>query len=756
MKATLRRLKISIYGAVQGVGFRPFIYRLARRFDVSGFVMNTGAGVTIEVEGSEKTLEKLLLAIEPEQPPQSHIYSLEYSYLDPVGYQAFEVRTSVNSEDKSAVMLPDIAPCAECLEEVFDPKNRRYRYPFTNCTNCGPRFSIIKALPYDRANTSMGSFHMCEQCQHEYDDPENRRFHAQPNACPCCGPHIEFWDCTTRKISEEDKALRDICEAIRNGKIVAIKGIGGFHIVVDAGNEDAIKQLRERKHREEKPFAVLFPDLSTVQKQVDLDEIEKRSLVSSEAPIVLLRRKSFHDRIAPNVAPNNPYLGILLPFSPLHHLLMHELHFPVVATSGNLSNDPICKTEEQAKSALGSIVDYFLVHDRPIINRSDDSIVRVIERREMVLRRSRGYAPLPVQLDQALPDCVAVGGHLKNTFALAKNNRVFISQHNGDLETKESINAFSDNLNLFCSLYQNSPKSVLCDLHPDYYSTRFAKKMGVPVIQVQHHYAHALSCMAENSLNPPTLSVVWDGTGWGLDETIWGGEFLKITRAGFKRFAHMRPFPLLGGEKAIREPRRSAMGLLFEIFGSSVFSYTHLKLLHCFSGEELSIFQTMLERHLNSPYCSSVGRLFDAASALICQRERISFEGQAAMELEFLTSETQNDNRYDFSVREKDGAFVIDWEPIFKGLTDDSIRGAAPALMSVLFHNTLADIVVAIAQKASEEAVVLSGGCFQNKYLLEKTIVRLKKEGYRPYWHQRIPTNDGGIALGQMTAATMG
>lgn len=778
---TWLRLRVTIRGAVQGVGFRPFVYRLATALGLRGWVNNSSQGVSIEVEGSRPLLEQFLLRLEREKPPRASIQSLESSFLDPVGYTAFEIRHSDEAGEKTALVLPDIATCLDCLREIFDPNNRRYLYPFTNCTNCGPRFSIIEALPYDRPNTTMKKFVMCAACQAEYHDPQDRRFHAQPNACPQCGPHLELWDETGKILATHHDALLAAAEAIREGRIVAVKGLGGFHLVVDARSEQAVVRLRQRKHREEKPLALMYPTMEAVREDCEVSELEERLLLSPESPIVLLQRNHAshitHHAIAPSVAPSNPYLGAMLPYTPLHHILLRELGFPIVATSGNLSDEPICTDEREALERLRGIADVLLVHDRPIVRHVDDSVARIMAGRELVMRRARGYAPLPVRLkrvDKDTPPLLSVGAHLKNTVALTVANNVFISQHIGDLETKEAFEAFRKVINSFRTLYNAEPQRIACDLHPDYLSSKFAKENGVPVVTVQHHYAHVVACMAENELEGQVLGVSWDGTGYGLDGTVWGGEFLLTTQESFQRIGHLRTFRLPGGEKAIKEPRRTALGVLYEVFGDEAFSMNDLPSVQAFSPSELNVLRQILAKGMNSPLTSSAGRLFDAVASLTGLRQRVNFEGQGAMELEFAI-DVETDETYPFSFFPTDEKFqrmttsnsqnavsvdtfhpledVVDWQPMLCAILDDVRRGVSGGRISVRFHNTLAEIIVAMAQRVGEERVVLTGGCFQNKYLTERAVQRLRAEGFRPYWHQRVPPNDGGIALGQVVAA---
>jgi len=751
------RLRVVIHGAVQGVGFRPYIYRLATEMGLNGWVINSSQGVFIEVEGDRPGLNSFLLRIEKEKPPLSFIRGMEHSFLDPKGYDKFEVRESDDSGAKTVMVLPDIATCPDCLAEIFDPDDRRYLYPFTNCTNCGPRYSIIQSLPYDRPNTTMKAFDMCDECLAEYTNPIDRRFHAQPNACPRCGPHVELWDHAGGVVASHHDAIKKTIEAIRLGEIVAVKGLGGFHLIVDARNNNAVNVLRERKHREEKPLALMYPSIESIKRDCEVSPIEERLLCSPEAPIVLLQRKQGDSEIAGDVAPDNPYIGAMLPYTPLHHILMAELGFPVVATSGNLSDEPICIDEREALERLGNIADIFLVHNRPIERHVDDSVVRVMMGRELVLRRARGYAPLPIHLNKPLPRVLAVGAHIKNAIAASIGQEVFISQHIGDLETAEASNAFRNVITSFENLYESSPEIIACDAHPDYTSTRYAREAGLPIITVQHHYAHVIACMAENELEPPVLGVSWDGTGYGLDGTIWGGEFLYIPEASFQRTAHLRTFRLPGGDKAVKEPRRTAIGLLYEIFGENVFDMRELNPVLALGIEEKNIIREMLYKKINSPVTSSAGRLFDAVASIIGLRQVIRFEGQAAMELEFRIGRFDSDDRYAIELKKPDKnpdqPSIVDWEPMIREIIDDVNRDVPVEFISAKFHNTMVEAIILVAGDVDEKQVVLTGGCFQNKYLTEHSIIRLREEGFRPYWHQRVPPNDGGIALGQAVAA---
>jgi hydrogenase maturation protein HypF len=762
------RLKVIIHGAVQGVGFRPFIYRLSSDLGLRGWVLNSSQGVFIEVEGERPLLEEFLLRLEREKPPRAIIHSLEFSFLDPVGYPDFVIRHSQETGEKTVLILPDIATCRECHYEVWDPSDRRYRYPFTNCTHCGPRFTIIRALPYDRPNTSMAHFPLCPDCHREYEDPLDRRFHAQPVACPVCGPQVALYSGDGHFESGRhlagDEAIQEAAQAVQEGRILAMKGLGGFLLIVDARDEAAVQRLRERKHREEKPFALLYPSLEMVKGHCFVSPLEERVLTSPESPIVLLRRRErkpgfleepgFY-RVCEAVAPENPYLGVMLPYTPLHDLLMQELGFPVVATSGNRSDEPICIDENEAQERLDGIADLFLVHNRPIVRHSDDSVVRVVLGQELVLRRARGYAPLPVLLRHEVPPILAVGPHLKNTIALSVGRRVFLSQHIGDLDTPEACAAFERVIADLLRLYEIEPVAIAHDLHPDYFSTQWARRAacGSPVelVAVQHYHAHLASCLAENEVEGPALGVTWDGTGYGLDGTVWGGEFLRGDASSFERVAHLRTFRLPGGDAAVKEPRRTALGLLWEHFGAEALEWEDLAPVAAFSSGERHLLRQMLERGVNSPVTSSAGRLFDAVAALVGLRQKARFEAQAAMMLEYAVDETITD-AYPLPIL-KSQPLVLDWGPLLEALLADLRQGVSVGVMAARFHNALVEGIVAVAQTLGVERAALSGGCFQNRILLERAYHRLTEAGIRVYVHQRIPPNDGGIALGQVAVA---
>ncbi len=763
---TLKRVRLSLQGLLQGIGFRPFIYQLAHEIGLTGWVQNSPQGVAIEVEGDCESIEEFLQRLQKESPPNTVFQNKKSVYLEPSGCEDFTIRDSDNSGDQTTTISPDVATCANCLYEIFDPSNRRYLYPFTNCTHCGPRFSIIESLPYDRQHTSMKRFQMCPACQCEYDNPEDRRFHAQPNACPECGPQLELWDPVGSPI--KSNVIKKAVKVLKDGAILAVKGLGGFHLMVNACDDQAVHRLRARKHREEKPFALMFPNLQSVESVCELSSREKQMLVSPEAPIVLLQRKPDNDSgISEEVAPLNPYLGVMLPSAPLHHILMDSIGTPMVATSGNISNETICIDEVEAFSRLQGIADHFLVHNRPIVRHVDDSIVREILGSEQVLRRARGYAPLPVKFKEIMTPMIAVGGYLKNTVAVSKEKNIIVSQHIGDLENAQTVLAFEKTIESLTKLYGIEKGSIVCDSHPDYPSTQWAEKNPNISIPVQHHVAHIFSCMAEHDLEGPLLGIAWDGSGYGLDGTVWGGEFFHVTSESVHRVACWHPFPLPGGDSAVNEPRRSALGLLYEVLGETIFDQSEL--LNSFSSEEISVLTTMLYKKVNCPITSSCGRLFDAVASIAGIRQTNSFEGQAAMEIEFLAQETITESCYQVDLIE--GGFEkpnliankghynlnlkyqLDEAPLVHELLFDISEKHSPNLIATKFHNSLTESIVSVAKRIGEERVVLSGGCFQNKYLTERAVQRLRREGFQPYWHQRIPSNDGGLALGQIFAA---
>lgn len=745
----VKRVVIQIQGTVQGVGFRPFVYNLAHKLALTGWVNNSAQGVHIEAEGDPTTLDEFILRLQSDKPHHAHIQRLDWTFAQQAGEADFRIHESDANGEKSAFILPDLAICPDCLHDIRDPHNRRYRYPFTNCTYCGPRYSIIQSIPYDRSHTTMHSFEMCPDCLAEYENPEDRRFHAQPNACPKCGPQLAFWALDGSVLAQQDDALVEAVAAIRAGKIVACKGLGGFQLLVDARNADAINRLRQRKHRPHKPFATLFPSLAAVCACCEVNQAEADLLQSAAMPIVLLR---VHDRsvIAEAVAPNNPYLGVMLPYTPLHVLLMDALGFPIVATSGNLSDEALCIDEHEALHRLGKIADVFLIHDRPIQRPVDDSVVQVIQGAPQVLRLARGFAPYSIELSQDVPSMLAVGAHLKNTIALIKGHRLTLSQHIGNLETVQTVDSFRRTVNDLQVLLEVQPQTIIHDLHPDYASTHFAIDSGMQTRSVQHHLAHVLAGMVDNQLESPVLGVVWDGTGLGDDGTIWGGEWLRVDEPIYERVAHLHPFYLAGGEAAIREPRRAALGMLYEVYGEALFKMIDLPSVIAFSARQRLILRTLLANKTNAVQTTSMGRLFDAVASLLDLCQVSTFEGQSAMAVEFAAIDSSTCQSYPFAVDGKE----IDWRPMMRAIVEAVRDGHSRPDIAAKFHNTLVEMLIQVAPQVGETAVLLTGGCFQNRLLSERAISRLREAGFTPYWHHHIPPNDGGIAVGQLMAAS--
>jgi hydrogenase maturation protein HypF len=745
------RLRILVQGAVQGVGFRPFVHRRATALGLAGWVGNSSEGITVEAEGKTAAVSALIAAIRESPPMNATIAAIEVCAIEPRGDSDFAIRASETTGVRIARVLPDLATCPDCLAELFDRSDRRYRYPFINCTQCGPRYTIIEDIPYDRVRTSMRRFPMCSACEAEYTDIGNRRFHAEPNACPDCGPRLSLWEAAGTTLARDHEALLGSAAAVREGRIVALKGIGGFHLLVDARNESVVRRLRACKRREDKPFAVMFPSLGDVAATCSLALIEEALLAGPARPIVLLRR--IGGSVAPAVAPGNPWLGALLPYAPVHHLLMRELGFPIVATSGNVSDEPIVIDEKDALERLAGIADVFLVHDRPILRPVDDSVVRVVCGRELVLRQARGYAPAAIAMKGVPPGILALGGHLKTTVALTSGNGVVLSQHIGDLGTVGAREAHACTVEDTMRLHAACPRIVVRDLHPDYACSRAAEGFDLPVVAVQHHVAHVASCMAEHGLPPPVLGVAWDGTGYGPDGTVWGGEFLLVTQSGWQRVAHLRPFRLPGGDAAAREPRRAALGLLYEAFGEEAFAMTDLAPVAAFSSPSARVvLRDVLARGINAPLVSSAGRLFDAFAALCGLRQRANYEGQAAAELEWAAESGATGRRYEFSIREprrRDAPLIVDWEPTLQAALADLRAGLKPGEISEALHNGAGAVIAKVAVQIEERRVILTGGCFQNARLTESAVAALRDAGCEPGWHHRVPPNDGGIALGQ-------
>ncbi|WP_163327898.1 carbamoyltransferase HypF [Desulfurobacterium thermolithotrophum] len=742
----IANLKIRITGVVQGVGFRPFVYRLATELGLKGYVLNSESGVVIEVEGEKEKLEEFLLRLQEEKPPISKIYSLEYKFLPKKHYLSFEIRKSEKSGKIQVSVLPDLATCEDCLRELFNLNDRRYRYPFINCTNCGPRFTIIERLPYDRPNTTMKEFKMCNLCQREYEDPSNRRFHAQPNACPICGPYVTFVNEKKEKIAEKEDAIRLTIEYLEKGKIIALKGLGGFHLICDATNEKAVKELRKRKQREEKPFAVMFPDFETIKKYAYVSSLEERALKSVESPIVILEKKENTD-LAYSISPENKTIGAFLPYTPLHHIILKDFGKPIVATSANLTDEPIIKENEEAISIIGKIADAALIHNRRIARRCDDSVVRIMAGRQIPIRRSRGFAPLPVVLPFELKKPVlALGVHMKNTIAVAKGNKVYISQHIGDIDNPKAERFFEEVIKDMLSLFEVEPQVVVCDRHPFYYSTKFGeRRFKEKLIKVYHHHAHIISVMAENEvpLKEKVIGLAFDGTGYGKDKTIWGGEFLIAEYTRFERAFHLKTFKLPGGDKAVKEPYRVAVSLLLE---AGIDPETILKKVE---KRKIRFIRQMIEKEINTTTTSSMGRLFDGVSAILGIRDVVSYHAQAAILLEQIALNSQEKEYYQFDILNKE----IDWRPVITQIVKDLKKGVSISCIAKKFHNTIAEMGLQVSLSLRENfgvnIVAFSGGVFQNKILTESLTNRLEKENFRVLLHQLVPPNDGGISLGQ-------
>jgi hydrogenase maturation protein HypF len=753
MAQGLEARRLQVNGIVQGVGFRPFVYQLAARYGLKGEVANTSAGVSIRIEGPAESLVAFEKDLAAKSPPLAHIVEIQSRPHPLQNYTDFRITSSRGESVMATLISPDVAVCDDCLREMFDPADRRYHYPFINCTNCGPRYTIIDDIPYDRPKTSMRHFTMCPLCQAEYDDPLNRRFHAQPNACPACGPQISLWDSRRQPIRTADP-IAAAAELIRQGKILAVKGLGGFHLAVDALNAQAVARLRQRKLREEKPFAVMSPDMAAIQRYALIEPAEESLLRSIQRPIVLLEKTPSHC-LADEVAPRNRYVGAMLPYTPLHHLLLRCGFTALVMTSGNRSEEPIAIANDDAFERLADIADAFLIHDRDIYLRSDDSVVRQAAGAARFLRRSRGYVPVPVFLKQALPPILACGAELKNTVCLTKGGQAFVSQHIGDLENLATYEFFQKTIDHMQRILAVRPELIACDLHPDYLSTRWADEQAdIPKVRVQHHHAHIVSCMAEHRIEGSVIGLSCDGTGYGPDGTVWGGEVLIADAAGFERAAHLSCVPMPGSAAAIREPWRMAVSYLDDAYGEG-FGSLDLPVLRKAGVDQVNVIRKMIAKRINSPLTSSLGRLFDGVAAIAGLRSRVSYEGQAAMELE-MAARSDAVALYEYAV-DGDGPWRVPPAPIVRGVVAD-VRNECPvSMISVKFHNTvialLADLCERVRRVHGLTRVVLSGGVFQNARLMTGLIPALEARGFEVFSHRLVPTNDGGIALGQAVIA---
>lgn len=750
-----QRLEIKITGIVQGVGFRPFVYNLARQNRLSGYVLNNTSGVSIDVEGERSDVDGFLESLRRQPPPRAVIFDVKSTLREPLGYQEFSIRESDGREEKFVPISPEIATCPDCLRELFDTSDRRYRHPFINCTNCGPRFTIVKDVPYDRKFTTMAPFPMCAACRGEYEDPTDRRFHAQPNACPECGPKLTLLDADGRPLEIPD-IVNEACRLLKEGKILAIKGIGGYHLACDAQNAEAVSALRARKFREFKPFAVMVRDAETARRLCFVDEEEELLLSGTVRPIVLLNKRP-DCPVAEDVAPCQGYHGVMLPYTPLHHLLLAESGMILVMTSGNISSEPIVYRDEEAGRRLKGIADYYIVHNREIHIRTDDSVSRVQRGREVVLRRSRGYVPFPILLSSPFAaQILGCGAELKNSFCLTRGSYAFMSHHIGDLENLETLTSFEKGIEHFKRIFNIEPTCVAYDLHPDYLSTKYALSLnGPPRIGVQHHHAHIVGCMSENGIDGQVLGVAFDGTGYGTDGKIWGGEFLVADAGGFQRVAHLEYLPLPGGDKAVKEPWRMAASLLYRVYGEAMLDLD-IGFIGSLDRGRWENVRKMIDRSVNAPLTSSSGRLFDAVSALIGIRNEVYYEGQAAIEME-MAAERAEEGVYPFERERSNETLVILLEPLIRAIVSDIAAGVGQGTIASRFHNTMAalilDICLGVKNSGGPGRVALSGGVFQNSLLLEKTIDALESHGFTVYTHRLVPTNDGGIALGQVVVA---
>ncbi len=751
----MKRVEINITGIVQGIGFRPFIYNLAKKHSIRGWVLNNEKGVVIDAESDDGNLDQFIHGIPAFAPPLAKIESFNLRYLDPQGYATFEIRKSEEAQEKFVLISPDVATCDQCLSELFSPENVRYRYPFINCTLCGPRFTIIKDIPYDRHKTTMQPFIMCPVCQREYEDPSDRRFHAQPNACAACGPSLRLLDRQGKEVPGD--AIEETLKLLSQGKILAIKGLGGFHLACDAENQVAVSSLRSRKFREDKPFAVMCRNIEEVKEHCEVSEEEKKLLLSVKRPIVILKRRQ-NSTVALAVAPYQDTLGVMLPYSPLHHLLLNGPLRTLVMTSGNVSDEPISYKNDEAFQRLCNIADYLLLHNRDIHMRCDDSVTRVFQRKPYILRRSRGYVPFPIKLSIPLEMILACGGELKNTFCLTRGRYAFLSHHIGDLENLETLTSFEEGIEHFKKLFYLEPKAVAYDLHPDYLSTQYALSiLEIPKVGVQHHHSHIVSAMAENGVEGEVIGIALDGTGFGTDGTIWGGEFLIANLRDFKRTAHLKKVPMPGGPMAIKEPWRMAMVYLHETYGDEM-KHLGIDLMKRVSLEKWEILKRMIEKRINTPMTSSMGRLFDAVSSLLSIRDEVHYEGQAAIELEMIADRRVKEG-YPFHIHKDEIPLMIDPAETIRGIVHDLAEGIPSPIISGRFHRTIASLIVEtcemIRSRERLNRVVLSGGVFQNIFLLSLVTKGLRDSGFDVYTHHLVPPNDGGISLGQAVIAHM-
>ncbi|MEH1942025.1 MAG: carbamoyltransferase HypF [Nostoc sp.] len=770
--------EIRVNGTVQGVGFRPTVYRLAKACGLRGDVCNDGQGVLIRVSGSEEAITEFVARLQTESPPLARINQLtRVIYQGEFKFDNFVISTSVSNAIKTEI-TSDAATCPQCQQEIFDPFSRFYRYPFTNCTHCGPRLSIIRVIPYDRCNTSMSAFAMCSECAKEYHDVENRRFHAQPVACHACGPSAWLERADGKSVTASMFSMLDdvdaVCTLLQKGEIVAIKGLGGIHLACDATQETAVQKLRQRKKRYHKPFALMARDIEIIEEYCTINAKEKELLTSSAAPIVLLQATG-KKVVAASIASGQNTLGFMLPYTPLHHLILRRMNRPIVLTSGNLADEPQCINNEEAREKLGTIADYFLFHNREIINRVDDSVVRVVGDNVQTVRRARGYAPAPISLPPGfdnVPQILAMGSELKNTFCLLREGEAILSQHMGDLENAAAFNAYQETLNLYLNLFEHKPEIIAIDKHPEYLSSKLGKELAeknqIKIYQIQHHHAHIAACMAENGIpldSPPVLGIALDGLGYGDDGTLWGGEFLLADYRTFQRLATFKPVPMIGGEQAIYQPWRNTYAQLIaaNLWDDCKQKYTDLEIFKFLKNKPLKLLNQLIEKRINSPSASSVGRLFDAVAAAIgIYRDECSYEGQAAIAMEAIVdvSSLNNDKEtliYPFNFSFSDRIYYIDPRPMWQALLNDLQQQIPQPVMAAKFHKGLANAIVEMVKYLSQEnlisPVALTGGVFQNCILLEQVTKRLQTLGIKVLTHSLVPANDGGLSLGQAVIA---
>lgn len=747
------RHAVRVRGLVQGVGYRPFVYRLAQEEHLAGWVSNDSEGVLAEIEGPQPQVDHFLHRLRTEKPPLARVDSVESTPLPTTGEQGFTIHLSEHSGQARTGIPADAATCPDCLRELLDPADRRYHYPFLNCTNCGPRFTITRRVPYDRPQTSMAVFPMCPACQREYDDPADRRFHAQPNACPVCGPTLTFQPADGTPSAEAP--LAETIHRLAQGQILAIKGIGGFHLAADATSEAAVQLLRQRKHRAGKPFAVMVRDLAAAQALCEISPAEADLLTSVERPVVLLRRHGSTDPIAPSVAPGIPWLGLFLPYAPLHHLLFADSRLQaLVMTSANLSDEPICIDNDEARQRLTGIADGFLFHNREILQRCDDSVMAIVQSAPQLLRRARGHVPLPVPLPIAAPPLLAVGGQMKSVFTLARGLEAFQSQHIGDLESRPALEFFEHALAHLQTTFEVTPTAVAHDLHPEYLSTtwaqQFAARHNLPLIGIQHHHAHVAGCLAEHGLTTPAIGLALDGTGYGTDGTVWGGEVMRFDLRDFTRTAHLRPIPMPGSGIAVSQPWRMALGAVATLLGPEATAGLG------FPATETALLLQLIARGRSGPLTSSLGRLFDAVAAIVLHRHAVDYEAQAAIELEGIASDADCGG-YPVTLTPANGAWIIEPAPMLAALLQEHRAGVAPAILSARFHRWVAFSFAAATERTREATglttVCLSGGCMANRLLTRMLVEELEAIGLRVLLHRQVSPGDGGLSYGQAAIA---